>query len=197
MCVALANSVFALILAPFGNEQWDLLNKVIEAESKMLEQLPRITYVIYRELLRLLTTWELVSWPLLPEMSEYLQAFRFTGVKDENQSFGELLHDRVVQHNIRVVEKYYNQITTQRLAHFLGETEKYVSEMVNAGTIFARTDRLAGKIRFRKKETTNSVLNDWRSNIDKLLDLVDQTCHQIHKEMVIHSGKKDKNKTGK
>jgi len=193
---ALANSIFALVLAPFGNEQWDLLNKVLESESKMLEQLPFL-----KELLVLLTTWELVNWPLSGEISEYLNTFRLVGVIDDNQDFGQLLHDRIVQHNIQVVEKYYTQINTAKLAQFLGisveSTEKYVSEMVNAGTIYARIDRLDGKMRFRKKETPTSILNDWKSNIDKLLGLIDQTCHQIHKEMVIHSGKKDKTKTGK
>lgn len=74
--------------------------------------------------------------------------------------------------------------------------EKYLSKAVTDKMIFARIDRLAGVIRFKEKETPNSILNDWRRNIDSLLALVDTTVHQINKEEVTHGGKK-KGKKGK
>jgi len=134
-------------------------------------------------------------------MHKTLLSFRFQGVHDEEQNFEEPLHVKVMEHNIRVVCKYYRRITLKRLSHFLGvdetQAEKHVSNLVTSATIYARIDRLDGIVRFRKKETPSSILNDWRSNIDKLLDLVDSTCHQIHKEIVIHQGDKKGKKAKK
>jgi len=163
----------------------------MKTEKKLLESLP-----VFRELLVLLTTWELIGWPLPSAIHDNLTKFQFVGVVDKEQNFSKLLQDRIIQHNIRVIAKYYNRISSKRLAQFLSipvdETEKYLSELVNNGIIFARVDRLEGIIRFRAKETSNDILNEWKSNIDKMLDLVDTTCHQVNKEMVIHSAKNKK-----
>eukprot|EP01084_Bolivina_argentea_P226032 381877_1 len=125
-----------------------------------------------------------------------LTTFCFTGVVDDNQNFKQLLADKIIEHNIRVIEKYYNRISTKRLSQFLtiniDKTEEYVSKMVTDKIIFARINRLDGIIRFKQKETSNKILNAWKSDTDKLLDLVDLTCHQIHKEMVIHKAKEKK-----
>ena len=80
------------------------------------------------------------------------------------------------------------------------KTEEYVSKMVTEKELFARINRMDGIIRFRRKQTANEMLNEWKADTDKLLDLVDLTCHQIHKEMVIHKSKgkgKGKGKKGK
>ena len=61
--------------------------------------------------------------------------------------------------------------------------------MVTDKEIFARINRLNGIIRFKQKQYENQILNEWKSDTDKLLDLVDLICHQIHKEMVIHKAK--------
>jgi len=186
---ALSNGIFALILAKYDNEQYDLLHRTLQSEKKLLEQLP-----MFRQLLTLLTTQELIEWPLSDEMMSALSKFKFVGVVDNEQS--DLItrfKDKVVQHNIRVVAEYYNRISSKRLSTFLSidvnETESYVSKMVTDKEIFARINRLNGIIRFKEKEYQNKILNAWKADTDKLLDLVDLTCHQIHKEMVIHKAK--------
>jgi 26S proteasome regulatory subunit N5 len=190
---ALANSVVALVLAPHSNEQHDLLHKYLVSEAKELERLP-----LLRQMLRLLTTHELIAWPMPTEINQRLSEFEFDGVAAEKQSYGEEFHSRVIEHNIRVVHKYYQRIKTARLASFLGidvdETERYLSEMVSSGDMYARVDRLEGIVVFRKKATSNEVLNEWRSDINELLRLVDQTCHQIHKETMVHTSKRKKGK---
>lgn len=185
---ALANCIFAVVLAPYGNEQSDLLHKILENETKLLESLPE-----YRELLVLLTTNELIKWPFDDDLKKEFGSFQFVGVKDNEQNFESLLRVRIIEHNIRVIAKYYNRISSLRFATFLGvkieEMEERLSKAVTEGMIFARIDRLDQIIRFKEKETSNSILNDWRQNIDSLLDLVDRTCHQITKEVVTHGGK--------
>merc|ERR1712228_724037 len=191
---ALSNGIFAIILAKFDNEQNDLLHRTLLSEKKLLEQLP-----IFRQLLTLLTTKELIEWPLNEQMVNALNAFKFVGVVDnEQKDLMQRLKDKIIQHNVRVIAGYYNRISTKRLSSFLSidvdATEEFVSKMVTDKEMFARINRLDGIIRFKKKETENQILNSWKSDTDKLLDLVDLTCHQIHKEMVIHKAKGKKSK---
>jgi 26S proteasome regulatory subunit N5 len=58
------------------------------------------------------------------------------------------LHDRVVEHNIRVVAGYYTQVESKHLASMLDlsvdDLESYISKLVGNETIFAKIDRPAG-----------------------------------------------------
>ena len=89
----LSNCIFSIVLAPYGNEQHDLLHRILLNEKKLLESL-----AVYRELLVLLTTWELISWPLPKQLSNNLSTFKFNGINEPNQNFDQLLRDRIVEH---------------------------------------------------------------------------------------------------
>ena len=39
---------------------------------------------------------------------------------------------------------------------------------------------------FEGKKDAAEVLNAWASNIERVLNLVDLSCHQIHKECMTH-----------
>ncbi|KAG2643144.1 hypothetical protein PVAP13_2KG318200 [Panicum virgatum] len=92
--------------------------------------------------------------------------------------------------NILVVSKYYSRITLKRIADLLclslQEAEKHLSDMVNSKSLIAKIDRPMGVVRFRTAQDSNGVLNSWATNLEKLLDLVEKSCHQIHKETMIH-----------
>lgn len=66
------------------------------------------------------------------------------------------------------------------------EAEKHISDMVNSKALIAKIDRPMGIVSFRTAQDSNGVLNSWASNLEKLLDLVEKSCHQIHKETMIH-----------
>ena len=72
-----------------------------------------------------------------------------------------------------------------RLNHFLDlseeESEKYLSEMVTSGDIYARIDRPAKTISFQKPKSANDVLNEWSGNIHELLGLCEKLGHLITK----------------
>lgn len=55
------------------------------------------------------------------------------------------------------------------------ETEDTLARLVVAGTIWARVDRPAGIVSFRSKRTPEDVMNDWSSDMQKLLGLVEKT----------------------
>jgi 26S proteasome regulatory subunit N5 len=83
------------------------------------------------------------------------------------------------------VAKYFTRIRMDRLTTFLDlseeDSEKYLSEMVTSGAIYARIDRPAKLINFQKPKDANEVLNEWGGNIHELLGLCEKLGHLITK----------------
>ena len=55
------------------------------------------------------------------------------------------------------------------------QTEEILARLVVSGTIWAKVDRLAGVISFRSKRSAEDVMNDWSSDMQRLLGLVEKT----------------------
>eukprot|EP00274_Cyanoptyche_gloeocystis_P001074 CAMPEP_0196663716 /NCGR_PEP_ID=MMETSP1086-20130531/53939_1 /TAXON_ID=77921 /ORGANISM="Cyanoptyche gloeocystis , Strain SAG4.97" /LENGTH=441 /DNA_ID=CAMNT_0041999635 /DNA_START=49 /DNA_END=1374 /DNA_ORIENTATION=+ len=179
----LKNVVVLLVLSPHDPEQADMILRI--SGEKNLEQLP-----LYKSLLKYFSTTELVRWPLLETLykAELLQLDIFAGDLGV-QRWGDFAK-RVVEHNIRVVSKYYSRISSARLSQLLDlspeETEKSLSDMVTTKALYARTDRPKGEVSFEQPKQPSEVLNEWAGGISKVLDLVETVCHLIHKESVTH-----------
>ncbi|BFG30428.1 hypothetical protein CerSpe_167020 [Prunus speciosa] len=58
--------------------------------------------------------------------------------------------------------------------------------MVVSKALVAKIDRPVGIVCFHTAKDSNNVLNSWATNLEKLLDLVEKSCHQIHKETMVH-----------
>lgn len=58
--------------------------------------------------------------------------------------------------------------------------------MVVSKALVAKIDRPSGMVYFQKPKDSNEILNSWATNLENLLDLVEKSCHQIHKEMMVH-----------
>ena len=75
--------------------------------------------------------------------------------------------------------QYYTRITLPRLTSLLDlnqkQTEETIARLVVAGTIWARIDRPAGIVNFRNQRSPEDVMNDWSSDMSKLLGLVEKT----------------------
>jgi 26S proteasome regulatory subunit N5 len=80
--------------------------------------------------------------------------------------------------NIRVVEQYYSRITIPRLTSLLDltteKTEEILSRLVVSGMVWARIDRPSGIVNFRASKSAEDVMNDWSSDMKKLLNLVEK-----------------------
>ena len=101
------------------------------------------------------------------------------------------LFRQMIQHNIRVIEKYYGRIHLERLSILVGvsvdRTEAELGDMVVKKRIAAKINRLASIVVFSKrKQFTNERLNSWNTDIKTTLDKIEQTCHLINREKVIH-----------
>lgn len=115
--------VILLAISEYDNHQVDLVHNVL-ADPK-LKQLPA-----YREFIKHFITDELAQWPL-PEHESIVQnellrdgeAATKKGAMEVDSNdktwYYNMLRDRVIEHDIRVVAKYYTRINTIRLAEML------------------------------------------------------------------------------
>lgn len=55
------------------------------------------------------------------------------------------------------------------------QTEEILARLVVSGTVWAKVDRPAGVINFRSKRSAEDVMNDWSSDMQRLLGLVEKT----------------------
>lgn len=113
----------------------------------------------------------------------------------------EDLRKRVIEHNVRVVAKYYTRIQMSRLTQLLDltedETEKYISELVTAKTVYAKIDRPARIVSFAKPRDADDVLNEWSGNMKSLLGLLERIDHLITKEEMMANIQPKASKSGK
>ncbi|XP_022747129.1 26S proteasome non-ATPase regulatory subunit 12 homolog A-like isoform X2 [Durio zibethinus] len=173
-----------LILAPHDPMQSSLLNSTLE--DKNLSEIPK-----FRLLLKQLVTMEVIQWTSLwnSYKDEFENERNMLGGSLADKAAEDLRH-RIIEHNILVVSKYYSKITLKRLAELLcltiQEAEKHLSEMVVSKALVAKIDRPMGIVCFQVAKDSNEVLNSWAVNLEKLLDLVEKSCHQIHKETMVH-----------
>jgi len=64
----------------------------------------------------------------------------------------------------------------------LEQVEEELCDMITLKLIFAKIDRLGGVVSFKKPKNENGVLNDWRFDLNKILDLVDHTTNLATRE---------------
>ncbi|KAK3872169.1 hypothetical protein Pcinc_022737 [Petrolisthes cinctipes] len=178
----LKHVVLFIILAPYDNEQSDLLHRI--KEDKTLEEIPQ-----YRDLLQLFVTAELIKWSKLCEVYETeLRSDAttvFPSTEEGNDRWGKL-KNRVVEHNIRMMAKYYTRIYLKRMAELLDlsvkESEEFLCQLVVSGTVVARMDRMEGVVNFGTTPEHSQLLNSWSDNLHHLMALVNKTTHLINKE---------------
>ncbi|CAL7941850.1 unnamed protein product [Xylocopa violacea] len=181
---ALSRAVLYLVLAPHEPEQADLTHRLLN--DKLLDEIPT-----YKELLRLFVNPELIKWSGLCEIYERdLRATEvFSSSTEEGCKRWADLRNRVVEHNIRIMAKYYTKITLTRMAELLDlpveETESCLCSLVETGVINARTDRPAGVVRFTGTQEPAALLDAWAASLSKLMSLVNHTTHLIHQEEML------------
>ncbi|XP_056693283.1 26S proteasome non-ATPase regulatory subunit 12 homolog A [Spinacia oleracea] len=173
-----------LALAPHDPMQSSLMNSTLE--DKNLYEIPK-----FKSLLKQLVTIKVILW------TDLWNEFEGEFDNEKNLLGGSLgekaaedLKQRVIEHNILVISKYNSKITLKRLSDLLclsiQETEKHLSDMVVSKAIVAKIDRPMGIVCFQVVKDSNDILNSWSINLEKLLGLVEKSCHQIHKETMIH-----------
>ncbi|KAE8156767.1 PCI domain-containing protein [Aspergillus tamarii] len=182
----LARIIYYIILSPYDNEQSDLLHR-IQSDSR-ISMVP-----VENRLLKFFTIHELMRWPAIGQQfgphlcnTDVFSPKPSQSADDQPFKRWQDLRKRVIEHNVRVVAKYYTRIQMGRLTQLLDlteeETEKYISELVTSKTIYAKIDRPARLINFAKPRDADDVLNEWSSDMKSLLGLLERIDHLITKE---------------
>lgn len=174
--------VYFLILSPYDNLQSDLIHKIQSDNNlKKLE--------MHESLIKLFTTHELMRWSMVKQIYEPLLS-QGDIVFGKNEHHWEDFRKRVIEHNLRVISKYYTRISLKRLNDLLNltetETETFVSDLVNQGIIYAKINKPAKIMNFGKPKNSNELLNEWSENIDHLLEHIETIGHLITKEEILH-----------
>merc|ERR1711998_750630 len=95
----------------------------------------------------------------------------------------------MVEHNIRVISKCYDRITSTRLSFLLdltpADTEEILSRLVVEKTVHAKVNRPEGVVVFKKQANANENLNAWAGDINALLGKMERCCHLIAREEMI------------
>ncbi|KAL7759749.1 hypothetical protein ACKLNR_009839 [Fusarium oxysporum f. sp. zingiberi] len=178
--------IYFVILAPYDNEQHDLLHRIHKDTRN--SEVPAEA-----ELLRLFTVHELMRWPEISKRfgphlcsTDVFDAQPGQSSDDKAHQRWQDLRKRVIEHNVRVIAKYYTRIQMSRLTQLLDlaedETEKYISELVTSKTVYAKIDRPARIVSFAKPRDADDVLNEWSHNMKSLLGLLERIDHLITKE---------------
>ncbi|WVF69209.1 hypothetical protein IAT40_003985 [Kwoniella sp. CBS 6097] len=206
----LENIMVYVVLAPYNNEQSDMLHKLYADPA--LQKAPQ-----HFDLVKCFVTKELMRWsgieslygPTLRQSPIFASGSKLgkkTGLNAEGRKAEEIenpgdvrweeLHKRVTEHNIRVIASYYSRITLTRLTELLDlphlTTERTLCKLVTDKTIYARIDRPAGIINFKSNKGVNEVLNAWSGDVGKMLGLVEKTSHLISKEYAMHEASRGK-----
>lgn len=61
------------------------------------------------------------------------------------------------------------------------KTEEFLSRLVTSKTVYAKIDRPAGIVSFLASKGNDAVLNEWSSDVGKLMGLIEKSCHLIAK----------------
>lgn len=199
----LANVVYFVVLSPFDNEQSDLLHRV--ATDAKLQDLP-----MHAQLVKCFTTPELMRWPGIEDVyGKHLratpvfgaapaptadangEATKPTGGDARGAKRYAALKDRVIEHNVRVLAKYYTRLTLTRLEQLLdldsAACEAALSGLVTAKMVYARIDRPSGVVTFGEKKKSEDLLKAWSYDVGKLLDGIEKVRQLIVKENTVHS----------
>lgn len=182
--LSLRHAVLFLVLAPHDNEQHDMLYRI--RGEVMLKQAP-----LYSQLLKLFSIGELIKWSGLVGIFETELRDGETDVfrrgEEGEKRWTELRH-RVVEHNIRMMAKYYTRVKLDRMAELLDlaekECESFLCALVVSGSVVGRIDRLAGIVTFGEPPQHADTLNQWLGSVHQLMALVNKTTHLINKEQM-------------
>jgi 26S proteasome regulatory subunit N5 len=182
---ALESCITFVLVSKFDNHQVDLVHRL-----KALKDIS-VLHPVYGRALQLFSTKEIIPSPFGDQdrFEKHACLSRF-GDADTEKHFVDLFRKRVIQHNLRVVAGYYRRIRFQRLCELLGldleQLEMHLSELASSGDSYLKIDRPSGIVCFGEPRAAAGILSDWASDIGKMLNLMESTCHLIRRENMVH-----------
>ncbi|CDW53533.1 26S proteasome non ATPase regulatory subunit 12 [Trichuris trichiura] len=191
--MVLKNFILYALLSPHNTEQFSLLNYILT--EKVFEQLPE-----YRSLVQLFVRQELLNWqneivePYEDLLRRGTPAAPPTGIFDPSTDAGrarwENFKVRAAEHSMRMIAKYYSQISLHRMAELLdwdiNSTEEFLCRLINNGTITgAKINRPAVTVRFKSDTMLEETIDNWVSYNALLMSKMSKAAHLISKEQML------------
>lgn len=116
--------------------------------------------------------------------------WRIFATPEELTFFFDEFANCVIEHNLRVVAKYYQRISLARLGALIklsrDDLEHHLSTMSYSAALNLKIDQPAGIVTFSPKRSSEEVLSEWSGDITKMLQLMEATCHLINRENMVH-----------
>lgn len=162
---AFQNYILFLLIAPYTDDKVTLLKEIEGSYPRELEAEELLAKYVKKFL-----TFEICPYDeneVEQQMLKY-EPFQET-TKNAKLHMIEIFR-QMIQHNIRVMEKYYSRIKLERLSFLAGvsveRTEAELGDMVVKKRIAAKINRLEGIVVFqKKKQFTDGSLTQWNQNI--------------------------------
>lgn len=89
--------------------------------------------------------------------------------------------NQLVQHNLIICSNFYNRVYIKRLVSLFNVEEKLVEkqlcELILTKQISAKIDRPSGVVTMTIKRDEDELLDIWVGDVDKVLDLIDNTAN--------------------
>ena len=170
---AFQNFIIYLMIAPYDNEKVDLLNIVNSLYARELDQNETLS-----KYLRKFLSFEIMPFndQEIEEQVRQYEPFREDQTEHAKTHLQEYLR-QLIQHNIRVIQKYYSRVRLARLAQLVGVSvdlaEKEIGDMVVNKRLTAKINRLHGIVSFLKNKQSTDVLNDWNYDIREMLEKIE------------------------
>lgn len=188
---ALESAIVFLLISKHDNHQSDMLHRMknlLTTDFKTLALGDAFTHS-----LKLFTHDEIIDAPYsgqdVIESHTSLHKFAITN-PELGKYFIDQFHIRIIQHNLRVVAKYYKRIQLVRLQQLLrlsaDDLEQQLSTMSFSGDLTLKIDRPAGIVTFKQHRSPDEVLSDWSGDISKMLGLMEATCHLVNREIMVN-----------
>jgi DNA-binding protein Fis len=106
--------------------------------------------------------------------------------EDSRNLHSGLFRKYLIQHNLGIFQKYFSQVKMERISQMidinLEEVEQELADMCIQKHIFAKINRINFTVNFKPRQDNADKLNEMNFDLGKMLDIVEDTCHLIHKE---------------
>lgn len=175
----LENYVLYLVINTHTPQQVQHLTNLRDSYADDLE-----TYLHLKHIVNSILSTELIS--VKPEEYDLSNLELFTKAVENSEGHAVNFRKQLIQHNLRIIGLYYERISIKRMNNLVGvdadTCEAELCEMINNKLVNAKINRPDNVVNFKRAKNENEILNSWRSDIHKILDLVDHTANLINRE---------------
>lgn len=205
-------AIINLACAKASVEQISIIKGIVSEHSRKKNSLKVQTYLTF---VSHFVAQEVIQWPfpdsriifenkLLKEgfaESKDLLSHKKKLSSDNNAWRYYMLFDRIMQHDIRIIAKYYSRISLNRLVLLLNlsssELERQIGFMVYDSDFQVKVNRVEGIVSFEGKVPLATNLVSWTAALGELVSIVDETCHLVHKENMLYEALQTRSQTTK